>query len=126
MRARPFACGFAVLALLAALVAGSTVSAGSERPVHASAADPTHLPLGDGQISTTTAQRGKVLSCQTTFRTPTGRVAKNPPWIRTDGTWDSTVKASVAGAVTWSRATYKAKARKGVRRITSLNLPFHH
>ena len=122
MRLRTLAITLAVLACLGALVAGTAVSAQSDPTVRAAAADPTRLPLGDGKRSRS-AQRGSIFACQQTFRVPTGRVARDHPWIRDDGTWDSTAKAIVAGDVPWPQARYQARARKGVRRITSNNLP---
>src|SRR5215210_3005510 len=123
MRLRLLASALAAIALIAALVAGSAVSAQSGGgEVRAAAADPMRLPLGDGRISTG-PEDGSVFSCQERFRVPTGRVAKDPPWIRSDGTWDSTVKASVAGDVAWSQARYRVRTRKGKRLLTSNNLP---
>jgi hypothetical protein len=87
----------------------------------ATALDPTRLPLGDGKISTA-AQRGSVYACQTRFAG--GGAFRDGPWIKSDGTWDSTAKVVVDGEVSWpSRFTMR---EEGDRRIVeTADLPDH-
>ncbi len=61
--------------------------------------DPTKLPIGDGKLSSS-AQAGRVFSCQTRFP-PFGGAFKDGPWIKPDGTFDLTSKAVVDGNVSW-------------------------
>lgn len=84
--------------------------------------DPTALPLGDGQYSTTTAQRGSIYLCHAN---PGGGGAQVVgPWIdQSAGTWDSTTKATVDGSVTWSDAFATFKLQGGKRYISSNSLP---
>ena len=125
MQPRLFACAVTALTLLAACAAGWSVAAQGDASVHAAAADPKHLPIGDGQ-TTATAARGEVLSCQRRFPTPAGQAAQPVPWIHSDGTWDATAKPSVAGSVGQRGAAYEVTARKRRRTITTHNLPVGH
>src|SRR4051812_39154544 len=83
--------------------------------------DRTRLPLGDGRVSTS-AQAGSIFSCQTTFNG--GGVSTNGPWMHSDGTWDSTTKATVDGAVTWPHQ-FTMSVFGGTRTFTGNDLPDH-
>jgi hypothetical protein len=83
--------------------------------------DRARLPLGDGHV-TTSPQVGSVYTCQSTFN---GRGAlTNGPWIHSDGTWDSTAKASVDGAVSWPYQLTMSVSGS-TRTITGNDLPDH-
>src|SRR5437660_606982 len=58
--------------------------------------DPHNLPLGDGRIGGTPA-KGSLMTCQSRFFG--GGAFRDGPWIRSDGTWDSTIKPNVQGDV---------------------------
>jgi hypothetical protein len=84
-------------------------------------ADLTHLPLGDGKLSTG-PKRGYIWACRVD---PQGGGAfRNGPWIHSDGTYDFTRKAVVSGHVVWP-SRYDI-ALEGERRVFSTNdLPNH-
>ena len=63
-----------------------------------SSVDTTHLPLGDGKISTS-PKVGYVFSCQTQFNG--GGASHSGNWINGDGTFDLSKKPTVDGSVTW-------------------------
>lgn len=86
--------------------------------------DPANLPIGDGNYSTTTAQRDYVYLCHAN---PGGGGAQvDGPWIHDDGTWDSTGKAEVDGSVSWPTAFVSITKAAGTRTITSNDLPTNH
>src|SRR4051812_37698146 len=103
MRIRTLAAVFAFSVLVAAIGAGSSVSA----QTGSTTIDPKHIPIGDLQTTATPA-RGMLYSCQQRFPKPSGG---SRPWIHSDGTWDATAKARVAGSVGWKKAGYDVKAR---------------
>jgi len=75
--------------------ASSSAPATSSGP--AATVDLTKLPLGD-QKYTTSAQKGSVFSCITSFNG--GGAFQNGPWIHTDtNTWDATTKIAVSGSI---------------------------
>lgn len=83
--------------------------------------DPTALPLGDDMLSAQ-PDIGHVYSCMTSFG---GRGAPHSgPWInQAEGTWDSTAKTHVQGAVTWPQAAYAETLDGVTRRISAGDLP---
>jgi hypothetical protein len=90
----------------------------------AAAVDHTHLPLGDGKVGTT-AKRGYIMQC------PAGGGAgggafRDGPWIRGDGTWDSTAKAVVDGAVAWPSAAFALTSSAATRQVSGNGLPTTH
>lgn len=112
--------------VLARLLAGACLVAILVAVVSAGAApvDPARLPLGDGKLATK-PQAGKVFPCRRAFLEPPA--SERPrPWIRGDGTWDSTAKVAVAGNVAWPKATFSSRVVKGRRRIASKALPRGH
>lgn len=85
--------------------------------------DLTHLPLGDGHISTSPVV-GSVWSCQTQFNSNAGGAFTNGPWIKSDGTFDLTAKPSVSGAISWpSQFTIALNGES--RSIQGNDLPKH-
>lgn len=86
-----------------------------------SAVSPQRVPLGDGKVSTS-PQRGYVFACQTRF--VGGGAFRDGPWIKSDGTWDSTAKALVDGEVAWP-SRFAIREKGGRRIIESAGLPDH-
>lgn len=86
-----------------------------------SSLDLTHLPLGDGKITTAGPQIGYVYVRRMNFREGPSH---SGDWIHSDGTFDATGKPIVQGAVHWdSQLTIKVE---GDKRIISGNaLPDH-
>jgi len=83
--------------------------------------DPRRLPLGDGKISTA-PRTGWIWACR--IDPGAGGAQRNGPWIRADGTWDSTAKLIVRGSVKWPGRW--DIALQGDRRVfTSNGLPSH-
>ncbi len=85
--------------------------------------DPTALPLGDGSISTTGGGVGMLHAC--TSGKPGGPGARTAgPWIDVaSGTWDSTAKVTVQGAVSWPQASYVETVEGDQRVIVTNDLP---
>src|SRR5262245_55350410 len=83
--------------------------------------DLRRLPLGDGKISNG-PRVGWIWACR--VEPGAGGAHRKGPWIRADGTWDSTAKLVVGGSVTWpSRWTIELL---GDRRVfVSNGLPSH-
>jgi hypothetical protein len=79
------------------------------------------LPVGDGKVTTTGAQRGYVYRCGAGGNG--GGASSQGPWFNGDGTFDLTEKATVDGAVSWSQATYSDAVSGSTRTITSKDLP---
>ncbi len=66
--------------------------------------DPTNLPLGDGKYSYDGPQPGYIyLDRNNSHIDPNNSAGSstNGPWIRSDGTYDSTSKVVVEGEVEW-------------------------
>ncbi len=86
----------------------------------AHAPDPTHLPLGDGKLSSG-PRAGYIWACHTD---PNGRGAQvDGPWIdKAAGTFDITRKAVVDGAVTWPHS-FRISVSGNTRVITWNDLP---
>jgi YHYH protein len=112
-------CG-AVTAITAMAMGGASLGAAGS-----SSTNPAFLPIGDGKVTTSGPRRGYIYTCQNGSLPgggpPGGAGAfADGPWIRSDGTYDLTAKATVDGAVRWSNAKFKAK-RTRKRRIFSGN-----
>lgn len=87
----------------------------------AAAVDLTALPVGDGRYSTS-ARRGYVFSCRTSFTG--GGASTQGPWFNGDGTWDMTKKGTVDGSVEWPHDLDVSLS--GTSRVFSgNNLPLH-
>lgn len=87
------------------------------------APDFTHLPIGDGKVSTTTPQIGYVYACQN--MSGGGGAQADGPWIHSDGTFDFTAKATVDGAVEWPEHSLIITVDGATRHITTNDLPDH-
>ena len=87
---------------------------------HTSDVDHTHIPLGDGKLSST-PQSGYVWSCMGHANVTS---VSSLPWLNGDGTWDMTKKATVEGSASWtSQFTISVQ---GDQRVFSTNdLPNH-
>ena len=85
--------------------------------------DLTHLPIGDGKVSTT-PQVGYIYLCNTQ---PMGQggAGTDGPWIHSDGTFDLTAKATVDGAVEWPEHAFTITLDGNTRHITTNDLPDH-
>ena len=83
--------------------------------------DLTHLPLGDGKLSTA-AKRGYIWACRVDPQA--GGAFKNGPWIHADGTYDFTKKAVVSGQVKWP-SRYNIALKGDRRAFTTNDLPSH-
>ncbi len=86
------------------------------------AIDPTHLPIGDGKVSTSAPQVGYVFACTLpNSSNPSGKA----PWISADGlTWDATVKTAVRGSVSWL-SQFSANLSNGILNLSGNGLPAH-
>ena len=102
--------------------AASTSNTSGGAP-HVNVLDVTHLPLGDGKISSS-PQRGYVYSCQTQFNG--GGAQGKAPWINADGTtWDLTKKVYVSGSVSWQQHSFNMAVNEDLRTFTTNDLPDH-
>lgn len=91
-------------------------------PGLASAAiDLTHIPLGDGRISTTTPQAGYVYVC-TQPRSESSGATSSVPWIHGD-TWNLSEKVKVSGTNTWPAARLYSDGNSQMRIIDGNGLP---
>ncbi len=112
------------LICLGAVAATSLAMAGMTLSAVPAATNPLKLPLGDGQYSTAKAERGSIYLCHAN---PGGGGAQvNGPWIKSDGTWDSTAKTTVDGSVKWPSAFARFKIRGRYRYVASNSLPTRH
>jgi hypothetical protein len=111
----------APLALCIAVVSAATVAmSGVSLGSGASATDAAFLPLGDGKVTTSGAKRGYVYACSTWTPPGAGGAFAEGSWIRGDGTFDLSAKATVDGHVTWSQARFSDK-REGSQRVLKGN-----
>lgn len=110
------------LALLCGSLGAAFVAVGSgESRAAGDGVDVHRLPLGDGHVSTTAARRGWVYACG--LMGGGGGAFADGPWIKSDGTFDLTAKATVDGAVAWTGARVRV-SRSGSRvRISGNGLP---
>ena len=79
------------------------------------------LPLGDGRVSTSGAQRGWVYACS--VMSAGGGAFREGSWIRTDGTFDLAAKPTVGGRVSWPAAHIDITRNHGDVRIVGNGLP---
>jgi hypothetical protein len=119
----PLALCALVTAVTAVGMGGVTLGATSS-----SGLDPTALPIGDGKVSTSGPRRGYVYACQTGFA-PTGGppggggAQVEGPWIKDDGTYDLTAKATVDGKVRWRNAKLRKTKTRSRRTYSGNGLP---
>ncbi len=106
------------MALTALATAGASPGAGG-----ASATSEAFLPIGDGKVTTSGARRGYVYACRTANGGPEGGAFAEGPWIRGDGTYDLTAKATVDGSVSWSGARFRVRVTKERRIFSGNGLP---
>lgn len=85
--------------------------------------DPKKLPIGDASVSTSGPDVGKLWACRAGNPNAGGAHADGP-WLNTGaGTWDSTTKLKVEGAVSWPAAKYTETVTDGKRILTTNDLP---
>ena len=101
-------------ALLLPLLGGTALA------VVAAGADPHNLPIGKS-VSTSAAARGSVFAC--TKMSGGGGAFATGPWIHADGTYDTTLKPTVAGDVVWPGATVTFTASNGRLTVKGNGLP---
>src|SRR5258708_12169211 len=108
-------------------IAGTTTTAAttsSAATLQASAAggvDLTHLPLGDGKLSSA-PKVGWIWPCH--INPGAGGAFRNGPWIDTaNGTYDLTTKAVVQGAVEWPQHKLTVPLEGDKTIILTNNLP---
>ena len=97
-----------------ALVTALALGASAKVSVHS-------LPVGDGKVTTTGAQRGYVYRCGAGGNG--GGASAQGPWFNGDGTYDLTEKATVDGAVSWPEASYSNAVSGTTRTISTTDLP---
>jgi YHYH protein len=85
--------------------------------------DPAKLPIGDSSVQTSGAGVGKLFACNAGNPNAGGAQADGP-WLNiAAGTWDSTTKLKVNGAVSWPTAKYTETVSGGKRVLTTNDLP---
>ncbi len=89
----------------------------------AATVDPTKLPIGDSSVSTVGTGVGKLFACSAGNPNAGGAQAAGPWLDDATGTWDSTTKLKVSGAVSWPTAKYTETVSNGQRVVTSNSLP---
>ena len=116
-------CGAALLAGSGAIAAAAAAAPAAR--VAAATVDPSALPLGDGNVSTT-PKVGNVESCMTNFPNIGGAQAVGP-WINTTAkAWNSTTKIAVQGSVSWPNASFSVSVSGGHRTVQTNDLPQGH
>ena len=130
----------AAIALAAACSSAKTTDVGAESDTTTSAAtsgtagsgtvvnvwtapgsvDPTALPMGDHQVTTTTPAVGIVFRCGSGGGV--GGAAVDGPWIH-GSTYDRTAKVHVQGDVAWPGANFRVTVADGTRTIVTDDLP---
>jgi len=86
--------------------------------------DLTHLPVGDGNVSTE-PQVGYIWSCQTEFSANAGGAGGVGAWMSDDGTFDYTAKAVVDGDVAWD-GEFTVAVEGENRLLAGNSLPTYH
>jgi hypothetical protein len=84
--------------------------------------DLTHLPIGDGRVTTDEPMVGYVYSC--TDRFGGGGAFAAGDWIHDDGTFDLTAKPFVDGEILWP-SDFEITLVNEVRMVVSNTLPAH-
>jgi hypothetical protein len=88
--------------------------------------DETNIPIGDGNVSTSSPQVGSVYACQNSFN-GIGGADVTGPWVdATANTWDSTKKVKVSGNVSWPNAAFSVSVSGDTRVISGNGLPIDH
>jgi hypothetical protein len=99
--------------------ASSSSTAKTSTPEHA-AVSRSHIPIGDGKVSTDGGKVGYVYECKTPRNV--GGAEHAGAWLK-DGYWDATAKATVDGAVQWPNATYSVTTQGTYRVLSGNGLP---
>ena len=105
-------------ALLAALAAPASAHSAGDG---SGGVDTTALPVGGDPVSS--AEAGKVFSCQTSFNSNAPGAFNTGDWFNGDGTWDLTKKPTVDGSVTWPDANITITTSGNQRVISGNGLP---
>ncbi len=120
-------CGVLLSAALLASCGGGSAptSPTSQTPpvvqVSSISIDPAHIPVGDGKLTTSSPRVGYLFVCSIpNSPNAPGRA----PWISSDGTWDSTAKIAVQGAVSWP-SQFSVGAVGALLSIMGNGLPAH-
>ena len=111
---------------LITLLASCTLLAALAAPASASGAgsggvDTTKLPVGGDPVSS--AEAGKVFSCQTSFNSNAPGAFSTGSWFNGDGTWNLTTKPTVDGTVAWPDANITITTSGANRVISGNGLP---
>jgi YHYH protein len=85
--------------------------------------DPQKLPLGDGKISTTTAQKSSIFLCN--LMQGGGGAFRAGEWIQ-GTTWDLTKKTQVSGDVKWANAKIDFTLDGNTRKVSGNGFPLHN
>ena len=112
--------GLCVVATALAAIGMGSVSLGASG---ASAVNSAFLPIGDGKVTTSGAQREYVYECSKGMAPPGGGAFAEGPWIHSDGTFDLTAKAIVDGSVRWSGASFRIRLTRNRRLLVGNGLP---
>lgn len=119
-----------LVALILFLLSFSSVAAfslaatSSNIPNSINPVNPSSIPLGDGNLSTS-PEVGSIYSCQTSFNG--GGAQSVEPWINeTANTWNSTAKPSVEGNVSWPNAFLTVQISGNQRIISGNDEPINH
>jgi len=110
-------------ALLAAttIVGGLSVVPAAARGEGSGGVDVTEIPVGADPASS--AEVGKIFSCQTSFNSNAPGAFNTGDWFNDDGTWDLTKKPTVDGEVTWPDAEITITTEGSSRIISGNGLP---
>jgi hypothetical protein len=113
--------GSADFAPAAVTASRTTIAADKGLAAAASAIDLHALPIGDGKYKTSAA-RGYIYSCQTSF-TGGGAFATGA-WVN-GSTWDPSLKPTVDGSVSWPNHRFTVTTSGANRVFSSNGLPSH-
>jgi len=108
----------AIVAALAAPTAAVTRAASGDG---SGGVDTTALPVGGDPVSS--AEAGKVFSCQTSFNSNAPGAFTTGDWFNGDGTWNLTTKPTVDGSVTWPDANITITTKGSTRVVSGNGLP---
>lgn len=84
--------------------------------------DRTKLVVGK---TSTSAQRDRLWSCQSSFSSNAPGAFKDGPWLNSDGTWDMTKKVTVDGSTKWPNANLSVSVSGADRVIMGNALPIN-
>ena len=99
-------------------ISSTTASSVSSQPI-------TSLPLGDGKIGLN-SQVGYVKACSLNFP-PVGGAFSDGPWIKSNGTWDPSIKIAIQGSIIQPNHTYSINlnSANNTRIISTNDIPDH-